>query len=542
MFSNVVAGHDGANGHMNKQPIFIKTLLILSILVLVNILGQRFFYRFDLTGNRMFTLSEASKNLVKSLDDKFTVKAYFTSDLPPEYANNRRELRDLLDEYRAYAGGNFQYEFIDPGKKEELEQEAQKYGIPPVQVQVLKEDKLQIEKAYMGMVFLFGDKQERVPVIQSTSNLEYEISSAVKKLTSAELKKIGFLTGHGEPPLEQLSRLQEILSKQYQVTTVDFANGNPVPSDIAVLMITAPVQPFKGWEKYLIDQFLMKGGKVAFLINKVNANLQNQFGQPVNVEIDDLLESYGIRINTDLVRDVSCAYVMVDQQAGFMVLRNQIPFYYLPRAAEFMQTSPIVKDLSSVVFYFASSIDTSLARPKGLNANVLVRSSARSGRQENVFVISPTMQVTKEMFAESGIPLVVSVEGAFPSAFGNKPIYVDTSFKGTLDSANRQVIGKVSKIIVVGDGDFIQDQYSGGNRDNFFLASNFIDWLADDIGLAEIRSRESGNKPLEEVSEGTKTWAKVVNLGFPPLIVIIIGIIRWRIRIALRKRIETRGY
>jgi gliding-associated putative ABC transporter substrate-binding component GldG len=527
---------------MNKQPIFIKTLLILSILVLINILGLRFFHRFDLTENRMFTLSEASKSLIKSLDDKFTVKAYFTSDLPPEYANNRRELKDLLDEYRAYGGGNFQYEFIDPGKKEELEQEAQKYGIPPVQVQVLKEDKLQIEKAYMGMVFLFGDKQERVPVIQSTSNLEYEISSAVKKMTSAELKKIGFLTGHGETTLEQLSRLQEILAKQYQITTVDITNGSPVPSDIAVLMIAAPVQPIKGWEKYLIDQYLMNGGKIAFLINKVNANLQNQFGQPVNVEIDDLLESYGIRINTDLVRDISCAYVMVDQQAGFMVLRNQIPFYYLPRAAEFMKTSPIVKDLSSVVFYFASSIDTSLARSKGLNTNVLVKSSSRSGRQENVFLISPNMEVTKEMFMESGIPLVVSVEGAFPSAFGNRSIVIDTSFKGTLDSTNRQVIGKVSKIVVVGDGDFIQDQFSGGNRDNFFLASNFIDWLADDIGLAEIRSRESGNKPLAEVSEGTKTWVKVVNLGLPPLIVVIVGVIRWRIRVALRKRIETKGY
>jgi hypothetical protein len=225
-----------------------------------------------------------------------------------------------------------------------------------------------------------------------------------------------------------------------------------------------------------------------------------------------------------------------------MVLRNQVPFYYLPRASEFLKTSPIVKDLSSVVFYFASSIDTSLARPKGLSVNVLVKSSARSGRQENVFLISPNMQITKEMFMESGIPLVVSVEGAFPSAFGNKPIGVDTSFKGTLDSTNRQIVGKVSKIIVVGDGDFIQDQYSGGNKDNFFLASNFIDWLADDIGLAEIRTRESGNKPLEEVGEGSKTWVKIINLGLPPLIVIFAGIIRWRIRIALRKRIETRGY
>jgi len=203
---------------MNRKQLFIRIFLFVGILVLVNIISLRFFKRFDLTSDKIFTLSDASKNLVRGLDDKFLVKAYFTSDLPPEYANNRRFLKDQLDEYRAYSGGNFQYEFIDPSKKEDLEQEAQRYGIPPVQVQVLKQDKLQVQNAYMGLVFLYGDKQERLPVIQTTSNLEYEISSAVKKLTSKELKKIGFLTGQGEPALQQMSRFQDVLAKQYTVT------------------------------------------------------------------------------------------------------------------------------------------------------------------------------------------------------------------------------------------------------------------------------------------------------------------------------------
>jgi gliding-associated putative ABC transporter substrate-binding component GldG len=508
---------------------------------LINIVGMRFFKRFDLTQSNIYTLSPASKALVKSLDDKFLVKAYFTSDLPPDYQNNRRDLRDLLDEYRAYAGGNFQYEFIDPGKKEELEQEAQRYGIPPVQVQVLKEDKLQIEKAYMGMVFLYGDKQERVPVIQSTLNMEYEISSAVKKMTSKELKKIGFLSGQGEPDLPKMSRLQEILAKQYEVTTVDLNGGKPIPNDLAVLMMIAPTQPFKGWEKFLIDQYLMKGGKIAFFLNKVNASLQTQYGQPLNINLDDMLESYGVRINTDLVRDVSCAYVTVQQQAGYMVIQNQVPFYYLPRAAEFEKSSPIVKDLSSVVFYFASSIDTSMIRSKGLTLQVLVKTSNKSGRQENVFIISPTMQATKEMFSENGIPLAVTAEGSFASAYGNKPIGVDSSFHGSLDTTNRLVTSKLSKIIIVGDGEFIQDQFSGGNKDNFLFASNMIDWLADDIGLAAIRSRESGMKPLDEVSEGTKSWIKGINLTVPPFIIIIVGLVRWRLRIAKRKKLEARG-
>ncbi|MBI5476092.1 MAG: GldG family protein [Ignavibacteriales bacterium] len=526
---------------MNKSSMIIRIILILAIIILFNIVGLKFFTRIDLTSDHIYTLSKASKELVKNLDDKFLVKAYFTSDLPPDYQNNRRDLRDLLDEYRAYAGGNFQYEFIDPGKKEDLEQEAQRYGIPPVQVQVLKEDKLQIEKAYMGMVFLYGDKQERVPVIQSTLNMEYEISSAVKKMTSKELKKIGFISGQGEPDLPKMSRLQEILSKQYEVLPIDLSNTKAVPEDIAVLLIIAPSQPFKSWEKFLIDQYLMKGGKIAFFVNKVNANLQTQYGQPLNVGLDDMLESYGVRINSDLVRDISCAYVTVQQQAGYMVIQNQVPFYYLPRASEFEKSSPIVKDLSSVVFFFASSVDTSLVRQKGLTPQVLVRTSNKSGRQENVFIISPTMQVTKEMFAEKGIPLVVSVEGSFASVFGNKPIGVDSTFHGILDTTKRLVTSKVTKIIVAGDGEFVQDQFSGGNKDNFLLASNMIDWLADDIGLAAIRSRESGMKPLDEVSEGTKSWLKGINLVIPPFIIILIGIIRWRMRISKRKKLEARG-
>lgn len=523
-----------------KRQYLLRALLILGIIVLINLIALRVFTRVDLTEGKIYTLSEASKNLARSLDDKFVVKAYFSSDLPAPYNNTKREVQDQLDDYRAYAGGNFQYEFIDPGRKEDLEQEAQRYGIPPVQVQVLKEDKLQIEKAYMGLVFLYGDKQERVPVVQSTSNLEYEISSSIKKMTSKELRKVGFLTGQGEPDLQQMASVQEMLAKQYQVTTVSLSGGKPIPSDIAVLVIAAPSQPFKSWEKFLIDQYLMKGGRIAFFINKVNANLQNQMGQALNLHLEELLEAYGIRINTDLVRDVSCAYVMVKQQAGFMVIQNQVPFYYLPRANDFDKQSPLVRDLSSVVFYFVSSLDTSLARSKGLGINVLVKSSPRSGRQENFFMINPTQQVTPEMFKESGIPLVATLEGAFPSAFTNKPIEADSTVKGTIDTTHRLFNSRLSKIVVVGDGDFLQDQLSGGNKDNFLLASNLVDWLADDIGLAEIRARDSGSKPLEEVGEGAKTWIKGIDLAVPPLLVVLVGIVRWRWRISKRKSLETK--
>ncbi len=525
-----------------RNQIVVRILLVLGIIIAVNIIAVQFFTRVDLTKDKMYTLSDASKNLVKSLDDKFVVKAYFTDDLPPPYNNNRRYLKDQLDEYRAYAGSNFQYEIIDPGKNDELKKEAEKYGIPPVRVQVLEEDKMQIKEGFMGIVFLYGDKSERIPVIQSTANLEYEISSSVKKLIAKELKKVGFLNGQGEPPLQQMSRLQEILSKQYQVMPVDISGGKKIPQDLAALVIVAPNQPFKSWEKFLIDQYVMNGGAVAFLVNKVDINLQGQMGRPLNVELDDLLESYGMRVNTDLVRDVSCAYVTVSQQAGFMMIQNQVPFYYLPQASEFEETSPVVKGLGSVVFYFASSIDTSLARPKGYTANVLVKSSKRSGRQESVFMVNPTNEVTPDMFTESGLPLVATVEGSFVSAFASKSVETDSTVRNSLEIANKLIVSKrITKIAVAGDGDFLQDQYSGGKTDNFLLASNIIDWLADDTGLSAIRARNSSIKPLDEVTDATRNTVKSLNLALPPLLVVLAGIIRWRWRAMARKRLESGG-
>ena len=191
----------------------LKVVVVLAILMLLNIISVRMFGRLDVTDNKLFTLSDASKELMRSLDDKVTIKAYFTEDIPAPYNNNRRVLLDQLNEYKAYSGGNFQFEFIDPSG-EKGEQDAQQQGIAPVEVQVVKEDKLELKRAYMGLVFLYEDKKEVLPVVQNTSTLEYDISSTVKRLTSRTRLKIGFLTGQGEPELKEISRAQQLLGKQ----------------------------------------------------------------------------------------------------------------------------------------------------------------------------------------------------------------------------------------------------------------------------------------------------------------------------------------
>jgi gliding-associated putative ABC transporter substrate-binding component GldG len=519
-----------------KTQTLVRAVVALGILVLVNIISIRLFGRLDLTRNGLFTLSQASRTLVSSLDDRVTVKAYFTEDLPAPYNATRRTVLDQLNEYKAYAGGNLQFEFIDP-TGEAGEQEAQQQGIAPVQVQVLREDKFEVKRAYMGMVFLYEDRKEVLPVIQNTATLEYEVSSTIKRLTSRTRKAIGFLSGHGEPGLNELTRAQELLRRQYDVQTVSLSGIGAVPVNLSALIVMAPTSPLSDVDRFKIDQYLMQGGRVAFLLNRVQADLQNQYGRALDVGLDGMLEAYGLRINPDLVRDMQCASVsIVQQQFGFSI-QSQVPFPYLPLASSLNPDNPIVKDLKGLVLFFVSSVDTTGLALRGLSGEILVRSSAQSGRQTGLFMFDPLQQFTREQFGEQGIPLAVLVTGRLTSAFAGKPVPADTAPGAPPPPARPLTEGSDTRLLLVGDGDFARDQYLG-NRDNLTFLANAIDYLVDDAGLITIRSKDASVAPLEQVSDGTKRMFKYGTLAIPPLLVVGYGLFRWRMRRARRKALE----
>ncbi len=504
-----------------KTQSIVRAFLLLGILVLLNVISVRLFTRLDLTKQNIYTLSEASKNLVKSLDDRVTVKAYFTEDLPAPYNNNRRSVLDILNEYRAYSRGNLHYEFVNP-EGEKGEQAARQQGVPPVEVQVVKEDKFEVKRAYLGLVFLYEDKKEIIPVIQNLGSLEYDISSALKRLTTRSKKKIGYTTGHQESELSSMKRANDELSAQYQLVPVDLSKNPEVPQDLAALLVISPVTKFADSAKYALDQYLMRGGKVAYLLNKMSANLQQRYAQPIDLGLEDMLENYGVRVNADLIRDAQCANITVMQNQGQFQIQSQIPFPYLPNAATFDKTNPIVKDLQSLIFYFISSVDTSLASAKGLKAEVLVRSSKHSGRQTGFAMLDPFQRYTAADLPESGIPMAAVVEGSFKSYFEGKPLAPAVAKSPT------------TRILVVGDGDFMKDEYLG-NRNNLTFFVNIVDYLADDAGLITIRSKNVSQPPLEQLSDGTKRMVKYGDLIVPPVLIVGYGLLRWRRRVTLKR-------
>ncbi len=525
------------NTHTNRNQTLLRLGIVLAILVLLNFVSVRFFGRVDMTRTGLFTLAEASKSLMSNLDDKVTIKAYFTEDLPSPYNNHRRLLLDELNEYRAYAKGNLQFEFIDP-TDDKGKQEAQQQGIAPVQVQVVKEDKFEVKQAFMGMVFLYEDRKEVIPVVQNPSTLEYEISSTIKRLTTRTQKKIGFLTGHGEPAMQELGRVQEMLRRQYELAPVDVSKGAAVPPDVAALVVMAPTTPLSEPDKYQVDQYIMRGGRAAFLINRVDANLQTRYGRALDVHIDDLLQAYGVRINPDLVRDLQCANVtIVQQQFGFS-MQSQVPFPYLPLVSNFSKDNVMVKDLRNLVLFFTSSIDTTGAAARGIRAHILAASSKEAGRQTGMFAFDPLQQYTQEEFRETGVPLAVTLEGKFAGLFAGKSAPVDTSAGAIVPPSAPIPSSPETRIVVVGDGDFARDQFMGGSRDNLAFFANMVDYLVDDAGLITIRTKDASFAPLEQVSDGTKKAVKYANLAVPPLLVLAYGILRWRMRKARKKALE----
>ena len=510
-----------------RSQTLLRVGLVFLILVVLNIVSVRLFGRLDFTHGKVYSISDASKNLVRSLDDRVTIRAYFTEDLPAPYNGARREVLDQLNDYKAYAHGNIQYEFIDPST-EKSEQEAQQQGIPPVQVQVINNDKAEVKKAYMWLVFMYEDKKEVLPVIQNLSTFEYDVSSAITRLISKGPKKLGFLAGQGEPSLQEMTKLQQILGRQYQLMQVDVNGGKPVPPELKALFVVAPTSRLSEPAKFQLDQFLMSGGNIGFLLNRVEANIQQRSGRSLDVGLDDLLASYGARINSDLVRDVQCANItLVQQQYGYN-LQSQVPFPYLPMVSNFDPGNPVVKDLQGVALFFASSVDTVDGSSRGLHADVLMHSSKQSARQHDVFMFDPLERWSKDQFPEQAIPLAVTIEGPFKSHFVGKEVPADTATGSLPPTASPLTQAANSRIVVIGDGDFMKDQTTG--RDNLLFAANLADYLADDAGLISIRTKEPMQAVLEPVSDGTKQTVKAVNLALPPLLVLAYGLFRWRAR------------
>jgi len=518
----------------------LSIVFLLGILVMVNAIGIRYFMRADFTSAKMYSLSKASKDIVSGVEDKILVKAYFSPNLPGQYAGVERYLRDMLEEYRSYSRGHLDYEFIDPGNEKALEEEALSFQIQPRQFRSIVKDKIEVIKGYTGAVFIYGDKKETIPVIDQVGNLEYEITSLIGRITTDRQTILGITSTGSEQEKQMMQRLYEALARNYNVQPVDLNNVIGCGAD--ALLVMAPRQPLTEWQLFNLDQYLINGGKLGMFMNWYRADVQQAMqAMPYGLNVNSFLNNYGLGLGEDMISDASSATVGVQQKQGLFMVTQPVQMPYFPIIQTFNSDHIITRDLQQLQTYYPSSVDTTLAAQKGYDSHVLFYSSNLSTRDSGPMVyLDPFRKRTRQDFTESNIPMAAVVTGKFTSHYAQsgppkKTAEGEENSEGTeYDGEFKTEADVESRILVVGDGHMGIDQYINGP--SLMFMQNSIDWLIQSEDLISIRSKQIPQKPLKsDISDVAKKFIKWANLIGPSILLIILGIALWQLR-RIRKK------
>ncbi|MFW0837547.1 MAG: GldG family protein [Candidatus Komeilibacteria bacterium] len=508
----------------------VQIIIVLAILVVINILGGWWYARWDMTQGKEFSISDTTKNILRDLDDVVAIKAYFTTDLPGRLLTLRQQVDDILAEYTNYGGHNIQVNFIDPGSETRLQQEVQSLGIPPVQFSTVEQDKYQVSNGYLGMAILYGDQKEIIPVIKDTTTLEYELTSAIKKVTSQQTLTVAFTTGNDEiSRTDQLQQATQYLNKQYTVTDFDLSTGDLVPSDIQTLIVAQPKTALSDRSLYVLDQFIMRGGSILFLVDGVSIGDGLQ-AQSNNTGLDPLLASYGIHIQHDLVLD-GASNDMASFSNGYVQFYTPYPFFIKAIQQDMEASSPLVNHLESITLPWASSVQVTAQSDDKVQAISLVKTTPKAWTQTSSFNLDPQQTSPPSADSLAQYSLAVSRFGQFDSYFKDQNVPA-----GTVDNADEAHLDSTDngRVIVVGDGDFITDSFLQRNSENLVFFSNLVDGLSQDVDLINIRSKAVTDRPLADISYTWKQVIKYLNIFLPTLLITLFGLFRlyWRRRIS----------
>ena len=513
-----------------RSTVTIRLLLYIGIFLLLNLVAGQLFFRLDFTEDGRYTLSNGSKDILKSLteqDKLVTVTAYFSSNLPPELSRVGEDLKDLLAEYENYSNGQLVYEFIDPSRSEEAKQKAIQDGIAPFNINARENDKVTLVTVFLGAIVKQGNQQEVIQIVQANArgelsvvrSMEFEISSSIKKLVVTNKPKIGVLQGHGEAGLEQMQQVMEQMESLYEVDTFSLASDLNAWSNYKTVVILGATEQFPAEHLASLDQLLASGGRLFLGLNSVQGDLQGQIPwDKTNTGLEDWLSSKGVIVEQTFLTDVNFFEgIMRPVRQGPFVFNEAIDFPYYPMIINFPE-HPINQGLEQVLLQFASPITIANIDSSVFAAPIAI-STEQSGKVPPPVLFNLDKKWTTQDFLYGSQNVGVAIEGKLGG-------YAE------------------SKMVIVSDGDFplCLPGQSETFPDNVNLLVNSIDWLTDDTGLIELRTRGVATRPLEKLLGddeeiiAKKTVIKYSNFLIPILIVIVFGFIRFQ-RQRIRKKV-----
>ncbi|MDQ6473058.1 gliding motility-associated ABC transporter substrate-binding protein GldG [Flavobacterium sp. LHD-80] len=542
----------------------LKTLgITIFVLIVLNVLGSLFFHRFDLTKDKRYTLSETSLQIIKQVKNPLSIKIYMQGDLPADFRRLQQETKQLLEEFQAY-NGNIVFEFVNPMENEDESMEMVKSlyqkGLTPINLTVDDRGKQSQAMVFPWAIAVYDNKEVNIPllknimgtsttqkVIGSIQHLEYSIADAINKITKDKQKKVAIIKGNGELHEVHIAKMLKQIKESYYIGpfTLDSVAKDPNGTldalkkyDLAI--ISKPTETFSDEEKQVLDQFIMNGGKTIWLIDQVAADMDSLYNQagatlayPRDLNLNDMFFKYGFRINPDLVKDEYGSPIkLATGEQGSATQYQEFKWKFAPVVKPESQ-HPIVKNLGEIKFDFANPIDT---LKNGIKKTVLLQSSQYSkkiGTPSEINLNIVTEQTSPQDYLNKGnLNLSVLLEGSFHSAFENRVLpFKENGFQSK---------GKPTKMIVIADGDLARnqldknmmpvelgyDQRTGNLYDNKDFMMNCINYLLDDTGLINIRSKDVELPMLDrnKVSENY-TMTQFITIGLPILILLIFGLV-----------------
>jgi gliding-associated putative ABC transporter substrate-binding component GldG len=496
---------------IKSAKISTTIILIIVIVIVVNILSENYKFRIDLTEGKEFTLSKATRDILEKLDKPVTITAYFSKDLPPNIGNISGNLKDMLIEYSNRSKGMVVYKFVNPNENEAAEREAVQNGIQPLMINVRDKDQIKQQKAYLGAMVSMGSAKENIPFLQPGSAMEYALSTAIKKLSVTNKPAIAIIQGHGEPEINEIMQVYKELSILYNIQPLKLSDTTVIPEMYKTIAIVRPTDTIPPSQLDILDSYLARGGNIFLALNRVQGNFSNATGNALNLGIDEWLKRKGVTVADNFVIDATCGAVTLQQQQGSFTMSSQLQFPYLPVINKFAD-NPVVKGLESVTLQFASPI--SFSGDTSIKFTPIAFTSDKSGslKAPLYFDIQKQWQLTD--FPMSGLVVAAIVEGKLSGS-------------------------SKSKIVLISDGDFAVGGAQSGMQlpqDNVSLMVNSIDWLSDDTGLIELRTKGTTSRPIRELEASTKSLVKWLNFLLPIILIISYGLIR--IQINHNKRVK----
>lgn len=509
--------------------VWLQLVLVAIVVVLLNTWSARSFVRMDLTTDKIYSLDLASRALMYRLERPLVVKVYFTGGLQAPYNNHQQIVVDKLQDLRAYSRGFMDLQVVDPTNVRELEDEALRFGIQPIQYRYRSASASELKKVYMGVALVYGDRQEVLPAITQVETLEYDLARAVRALVAKEEPPVvGFSTGFGEPDLMvgtgPVEVLRSRIAENYRLTPVELGGGGQVPEEVDLLLVVGPQRPMSERALYQIDQFLMRGGALSVFVTNTKPDMSTL--RPVNVYhgLEAMLGHYGVQVNRDIVVDRTSNGIMnFPVRQGRYIQQVAVNYPLIPRSGSLSKTNLVVRDLDGMLFPFVSSLTLEDPLPVGVSAEVLAASGAASGRIKGIRTIDPTAYKVVPPGEERGSwPLIVALNGSWSSYFAQRDAPTPPPGADPDDPAARLRESAPTRLVVSGSADFIAN--------NIAFVLNLVDWMVQDDSLIAIRSKAVQVPALRTLEPGEERVYKLLNLVGGSLVLLLVGLARWLLR------------